>query len=173
MNAQNRGQAIVLVALAIAALVGMFLLVVNGGMFLLSRLALERTVDDAAVAGLRTGTAGGPVINAGQAETEARQVLTLELANVKGLQEDPTVLANAATVNVSDLPAPGSCVAAGGECHPGSLVEVQLTATLCPPVWPTCFAVPVSRQAVLAATSQLPVVNTPIPGDILPLTPIP
>ena len=150
-----RGQALVVTALAILALVGMFLLVLNGGLLYLSRAAFDAALANAATAALRTNQAGLAQVDPAQAVAAARHVLTVELHNVTSLQEPPGYVADTSYVEVFTPPDALSCVTVDGACYSGPVVRVTATGTLCPPAAP-CRPVTVSQLAAVKSHKVIP-----------------
>lgn len=166
---QETGQSLVVVALGLVVLVGMFLVVINGGLLYLSRAAFESAVADAATVALRPAQAGTASVSTMQATTAARQVLAIELQNVIALRESPESVAAYAQVEIFTPGDATSCVAVGSECYYGPVVRVTGTGTLCLLVG-GCFPITIQRHSALETTLVPPPPAAPIPGFKVEIT---
>lgn len=149
-----QGQSLVLVALSLPVLVGLLLAFINGSALYLARVAMERAVEDATVAGLRRGAAGVSGFDSVAAEAEARRVLRVELGNARGLQDVSTV-ASEARITLT-----------------GVSIQVHVQGAVCLPVWPRCPLLTVLHTANLDAERTYPGRPTPVPPFEIP-APVP
>lgn len=147
-----KGQAMVWAALVIGVLVAIVMLVINGAALIQSRMALDRAAEDAVVSGLRTSQVGSNTLDPNLADKQARDVLRVELANLKWMSESPNDAASSAGVDAS-----------------GNRVTVKLTIHVCPPIWPDCVPMTVAHTATIETTVFAPPAATQVPPVIIPL----
>lgn len=147
---RESGQALVFVALAMLGIFGAFVLAINGVVLITASRSLNRAVEDAAIAALRTSAVGNASINQSLAETEARRVLRIELGNVR-MSDTVDAAVTAASVTTS-----------------GSTVNVRVTVRVCPPLW-SCIPMTVVRSSNLEAIAFTPPVATAAPGIVFPV----
>lgn len=144
-----------------AALVMMFVLVVNVGLLIRSRMAFDRAVEHAALAALSSSVPGETVLDVGAAKERARNTLRVELGNVEGLREAPASVATDASVVITNPDGLG-CAWSGATCYQGALVQARASATICGPLLP-CIAVSGTSMASLSADVVAAPAATPIP----------
>jgi Flp pilus assembly protein TadG len=147
---RESGQSLVLVALAMLGLFTLFMVVINATVLITANRALNRAVEDAAVAALRTGVVGNAGINQSLAEAEARRVLRIELANVR-MSDTVAAASSSASVTAS-----------------GSTVNVSATVHVCPLMW-ACIPMTVVRVSDLETVTFAPPAATLAPPVVIPV----
>lgn len=168
---EERGQTLIIAAMAMVALIGMLLLIINAGALLLDYMALQRAAEDAALAALQPSHVGQSQLNITKAQERARDVLTMELVNLKGLQDAKAEVADSATVSVMN-PQSDGCVWIDGTCYEASVVRIVVSGDVCPPVW-QCVTLQADRTVSLDAVIAEPAAATPVPGMTIQVTPTP
>lgn len=156
-------------AVGAGAVIVLLVFVLNTAALLSSYSTLERAVVDAATAGLRSASAGSPVVDGDEARNVIDQVLGVELRNVRFLKESPAAITNDAVVEVYNPPSAGVTVTLDGRTYDGPVVEVAVDAHLCPPVF-ACIPVRVRRRAALEADPLVPETATPVPPVTVQIT---
>lgn len=165
----TRGQVAAVVAVGAGAVIALLVFVLNAAALLSSYHTLDRTVRDAATAGLRSARAGSPNVEEADARAVVERVLAVELHNVRFLAESPGELTESAALVVHNPPAGRSTVTVDGRTYHGSVVEVALEAHLCPPVF-VCVPVRVRRSAALEVEGVVPPTATPVPPVTIQIT---
>lgn len=163
------GQVAVILAVGAGAAIVLLVFVLNVAALLSSTYTLDRTVRDAATAGLRSARAGSPNVEEADARAVIEQVLAVELQNVRFLAESPGGLTESAALVVHNPPPGSATVTVDGRTYHGPVVEVALEAHLCPPVF-VCVPVRVRRSAALEVEGVVPRTATPVPAMTIQIT---
>ncbi|MGD2104839.1 MAG: hypothetical protein PVJ55_06995 [Anaerolineae bacterium] len=168
-RAHGRGQVVVITAVGAGAVLAVLVFLLNAAALLSSYEALDRTMQDAATAGLRSARAGSPDVDTADARAVVDRVLEVELQNVRFLQESPADLRKDAVLVVHNPPSLGASLTVDGRTYYGPVVEVGVQAHLCPPLF-ACIPVEVRRLAALEAETALPQTATPVPPVTVQIT---
>jgi hypothetical protein len=162
----QRGQSLIIAAVAIGAIAGMFVLTINVGLLMLDRATLNTAAQNAGLAAVRLGSAGDVAIDPDWAEARVAEVLTAELQNLRSAAQSPDEIIARAQVEVINPDGTGhACV--DGACYQGPVVRVTLTdAQICPPV-AGCVAVSTVRTVARETTVVSPASATPVPGQVI------
>lgn len=164
------GQVSVMMAVGMVAVVAMLLFVLNASVTLLSYRALSRAAQDAATAALRSIEAGEQDLDEDRARAAAEDVLTVELGNVRFMQESPADVTAGLDMTVHN-PTDES-VEVRGHWYYGPVVEVEIDAHLCPPFW-ACIGVTGRGMTSLETSQESVETATPVPTQGVDVTPTP
>jgi hypothetical protein len=166
----EEGQTIVLASVGMVAVVAMLLFVLNASVALLSYRALNRAAQDAATAALRSIEAGTQELDEAKARDAAEDVLGVEVASIRFLQEAAADVV--ATLDLTVHNPTNDTVVVDGQTYHGPVVEVGIDAHICPPVW-SCVAVRGQGVTSMETTNQSATSATAVPTLAIEITPTP
>lgn len=164
--APQSGQSLIIAAIAVGAIAGMFVLTVNVGLLMLDRLTLNAAAQNAGLAAVRLGSAGDVAVDPVWAQWRVEEVLTAELQNLRCAAQSPAEIIAQTQIEVFNPDGTGqACV--DGVCYQGPVVRVTLTdARICPPV-AGCVAVSTVRTVARETTVLAPNSATPVPAQVI------
>jgi hypothetical protein len=159
---------LIVAAIALGAISAMFMLTLNVGMLMLDRATLNAAAQNAALAAVRLATAGEGNVELVPAQQRARDVLGVELQNLRCAVQTPNEIIAQTQIEVFNPDGTGqTCV--DSVCYQGPVVRVSLNdARICPPM-ASCVAMSTVRTVARETTVVSPASATPVPGQVIPL----